>query len=102
MGDEISVTVIATGFDRERVPLSSVVVDKVLERAFVGKYKNQVGVVRLLTPRECLRLMGFSDLFKIVIPDVHMYRQSGNSIVVDVFQCILKEIIKTGVFDEKD
>ena len=34
MGDEISVTVIATGFDRERVPLSSVVVDKVLERAF--------------------------------------------------------------------
>ncbi|MBO5180224.1 MAG: cell division protein FtsZ [Clostridia bacterium] len=34
MGDEISVTVIATGFDKDRVPLSSVMVDKVLDRAF--------------------------------------------------------------------
>lgn len=34
MGDEILVTVIATGFDKDRVPLSSVMVDKVLDRAF--------------------------------------------------------------------
>ena len=34
MGDEISVTVIATGFDKDRVPYSSVMVDKVLDRAF--------------------------------------------------------------------
>ena len=34
MGDEISVTVIATGFDKDRIPLSSVMVDKVLDRAF--------------------------------------------------------------------
>jgi cell division protein FtsZ len=34
MGDEIMVTVIATGFDKDRVPLSSVMVDKVLDRAF--------------------------------------------------------------------
>ena len=75
---------------------------EVLERAYVGTFKGNKGVARLLTPRECLRLMGFSDDFKIAVPDLHMYRQSGNSIVVNVLQNILKEIIKTGVFNEKD
>jgi DNA (cytosine-5)-methyltransferase 1 len=48
--------------------------------------------VRRLTPRECLRLMGFSDDFKIVVSDAQMYKQAGNSIVVNVLVCILKSI----------
>ncbi|MDY5649729.1 MAG: DNA cytosine methyltransferase [Candidatus Enterosoma sp.] len=68
-------------------------------RVYVGEYKGVKGVCRKLTPRECLRLMGYSDDFKIVVPDNVMYRQCGNSIVVNVMEAILKQIVKTGVFD---
>jgi DNA (cytosine-5)-methyltransferase 1 len=50
------------------------------------------GKIRKLTPRECLRLMGFRDNFKIVVSDTQAYRQAGNSIVVDVLMAILKQI----------
>ena len=69
-------------------------------RIFKGEYKGEMGVARCLTPRECLRLMGFSDDFKIVVPDATMYRQSGNSIAVNVIKKVLSQIIRTGVFDE--
>lgn len=80
------------------IPVSKVTDKTIFERAYVGKYEGIEGVARKLTPRECLRLMGFSDKFKIVVPDVHMYRQSGNSIVVNVFENILNQILKTGVY----
>ena len=54
------------------------------ERVYVGTFKGVEGVARKLTPRECLRLMGYGDDFKIVVPDTQMYRQSGNSIVVNI------------------
>jgi DNA (cytosine-5)-methyltransferase 1 len=50
------------------------------------------GVYRKLTPRECLRLMGFDDSFKIVVPDTATYKQSGNSIIVNVLIALLKQI----------
>jgi len=68
---------------------------------FESNFNGQKGVCRKLTPKECLRLMGYGDDFKIVVPDSKMYRQAGNSIVVNVLESILKKIIKTGVFDEK-
>ena len=48
----------------------------------------------MFTPRECLRLMGFSDDWKIVVSDTAMYQQAGNSIVVDVLIHIIEEILK--------
>lgn len=72
---------------------------EILERAYVTKFENKKGVIRKLTPRECLRLMGFSDDFKIVVQDTHMYRQSGNSIVVNILEEIYKKIEETGVFE---
>lgn len=51
------------------------------------------GRIRKLTPRECLRLMGFSDNWKIVVSDTSIYQQSGNSIVVNVLKCIVKQIL---------
>ena len=71
----------------------------VLETAYVSTWNGKKGVIRKYTPRECLRLMGFSDDFNIVINDQNMYRQSGNSIVVNVLIEIVKEIEKTGVFN---
>ncbi len=63
-----------------------------MHRAGVDNYVTHKGRIRKLTPRECLRLMGFKDTFKIVVSDTAMYQQSGNSIVVDVLIAILKQI----------
>ena len=45
---------------------------------------------RRLTPRECARLMGFKDRFKIPVSDTQAYRQFGNCVVVDVIEAIAK------------
>lgn len=50
------------------------------------------GRFRKLTPRECLRLMGFDDSFRIVVPDAAVYKQAGNSIIVDVLIALLKQM----------
>ena len=63
-----------------------------MHRAGVDNYVTTLGRLRKLTPRECLRLMGFCDSFKIVVSDTSMYQQAGNSIVVDVLIAILKDI----------
>ena len=65
-----------------------------MHRAGVDNYVTTDGRLRKLTPRECLRLMGFSDNFKIVVSDTSMYQQAGNSIVVDVLIHIMEEIFK--------
>ena len=50
------------------------------------------GRIRKLTPRECLRLMGFRDDFKIAVSNTQLYRQAGNSIVVDVLIALMLKI----------
>lgn len=64
-----------------------------MHRAGVDNYvTHNKGRIRKLTPRECLRLMGFRDDFKIVVSDTQMYRQAGNSIVSDVLIALLKQM----------
>lgn len=50
---------------------------------------------RRLSPRECARLQGFPDEFKIVVSDTQAYKQFGNSIVVPLIAEIARLIIKT-------
>ncbi len=50
---------------------------------------------RRLTPRECARLQGFPDSFKIPVSDTQAYRQFGNSVVVPLINAVAKEILKT-------
>ena len=64
-----------------------------MHRAGVDNYVTTEGRLRKLTPRECMRLMGFSDEFKIVVSDTSAYQQAGNSIVVDVLIHIMESII---------
>jgi len=56
--------------------------------------KQENGMPRRLTPRECARLMGFdsdrSGKFIIPVSDTQAYRQFGNSVVVPV----IKEVAK--------
>lgn len=47
---------------------------------------------RRLTPRECARLMGFPDDFKITVSDTQAYRQFGNSVAVPVVTAIAARI----------
>lgn len=63
-----------------------------MHRAGVDNYVTHKGRIRKLTPRECLRLMGFKDSFKIVVSNTAMYQESGNSIVVDVLIALLKQM----------
>ena len=66
-----------------------------MHRAGVDNYVTTEGRLRKLTPRECLRLMGYCDSFKIVVSDTAIYQQAGNSIVVDVMMAIVKQIYKS-------
>ena len=50
---------------------------------------------RRLTPRECARLMGYPENFKITVSDTQAYRQFGNSVVVPVVERIAHQVIKT-------
>lgn len=54
--------------------------------------------IRKLTPRECFRLMGFSDenfeAAEKMVSNSQLYKQAGNSIVVDVLYYILVELYK--------
>ena len=65
-----------------------------MHRAGEDNYETTNGRIRRLAPRECLRLMGFTDDFKIAVADTPMYKQAGNSVVVDVLMGIIDEIMK--------
>lgn len=49
-----------------------------------GEGKNP----RRLTPRECARLMGFPENWKIPVSDTQAYRQFGNAVAVPVFSAV--------------
>ena len=49
---------------------------------------------RKLTPRECARLQGFPDTFKIPVSDTQAYRQFGNSVVVPLITDVASLIVK--------
>ena len=58
-------------------------------------------MIRRLTPRECMRLMGFKDcqidkLYSLGISDTQMYKMAGNSIIVDVLEYIFRNLFLKG------
>ena len=66
-----------------------------------GSYYYQVNTqplrIRKLTPKECFRLMGFTDedfskAEQVPTSNAQLYKQAGNSIVVNVLEEILKEL----------
>lgn len=93
-GDSIDIAYINQNKRRARV-------DK--ERAHTITTSPQIGTltnhgVRKLTPRECWRLMGFTDSdfdkARAVCSDTQLYKQAGNSIVVNVLEEILKKLVR--------
>lgn len=51
-----------------------------------GKRRNP----RRLTPRECARLMGYGEDFRIPVSDTQAYKQFGNSVAVPVFEAVAR------------
>lgn len=49
---------------------------------------------RRLTPRECARLMGFPDSFKIPVSDTQAYKQFGNSVVVPLATAVAERVVE--------
>ena len=49
---------------------------------------------RRLTPRECARLQGYPDDFKIVVSDTQAYKQFGNSVVVPLMSSVASLIVE--------
>ncbi len=57
-----------------------------------GEGKNP----RKLSPRECARLMGYPDTYRLdLVSDVQAYRQCGNSVIVPLITAISEQIIRT-------
>ena len=54
-----------------------------------------VNGIRRPTPRELLRLQGFPDSFKIVVPYTQIRKQAGNSVSVPVIKAVAKEMLKS-------
>ena len=51
---------------------------------------------RRLSPRECARLMGYPDTYRLdQVSDVQAYRQCGNSVIVPLITAVSEQIIKT-------
>lgn len=51
---------------------------------------------RKLSPRECARLMGYPDEYRLnQVSDVQAYRQCGNSVIVPLITAVSEQIVKT-------
>ena len=55
--------------------------------------------IRKLAPRECARLFGFPENFKLHQKDSVSYKQFGNTVVVNVLESIIKKIFETSIFN---
>lgn len=56
------------------------------------------GNPRRLTPRECARLMGYPDSFRIPVSDTRAYKQFGNSVVVPLIAHVAR-LMKPWILD---
>lgn len=65
-----------------------------MHRACQDNYVTQEKGVRRLTPRECARLQGFPETFKIEVSDAQAYKQFGNAVTVNVSYAIAKSILE--------
>jgi len=66
--------------------------------AKTGLYKIN-DVIRRLSPDECRRITGFSEDFKLHPKPTVSYRQFGNSVVVNVLEAILEQIVNQRILN---
>ena len=98
----IAMTIGCRSSSYQRAGITNFVVENCDEEISVKDAKNYITwkkilKIRKLTPKECWRLMGFSDdafdKAAVVNSNSQLYKQAGNSIVVDVLVEIFRNLI---------
>lgn len=91
--DGIANAIVVGGMGKER---NLVYDDRMTDFTPTTKIKGEVNreYIRKMTPREWARLQGYPDTFKIIVADVHAYKQFGNSVAVPAIQATAKQIIE--------
>lgn len=89
--DDIAGAIVCGGMGRER---NLVIDDRQKDLTPTTHIKGEINkeAVRKMTPREWARLQGFPDSFKLPLADVHLYKQFGNSVTVNVIEAIAEKI----------
>lgn len=91
--NDVAGAIVCGGMGRER----NLVIDKprkkLIPTTHIRGEINKEGV-RKMTPREWARLQGFPDNFILPVADVHLYKQFGNSVTVNVIEAIALAIKK--------
>jgi len=60
------------------------------------------GIARRLTPRECARLQGFPDSYKLLDNDNAVYKQMGNAVSVPVIEAVITDFLENNkIIDDK-
>jgi len=89
--DGVAGAIVCGGMGRER----NLLIDKrqkdLTPTTHIKGCINKEGI-RKMTPREWARLQGFPDSYKLTLADVHLYKQFGNSVTVNVIEAIAKKI----------
>lgn len=89
--DGIAGAVVCGGMGRER----NLLIDKrqthLIPTTHIKGEINKEGI-RKMTPREWARLQGFPENFVLPLADVHLYKQFGNSVTVNVIEAIANKI----------
>lgn len=75
------------------------------QQAVITEDSNMENIrIRKLTPRECWRLMGFDDedfdKARAVNSDTQLYKQAGNSIVVNVLEAIVGSMFRSDYINQ--
>lgn len=95
----IAHTLSVRGTRHQRPGVSNIISKKNTHEISVREYKKNfsIGDLRWLTPKECWRLMGFNDndfaKAKAVCNNTQLYKQAGNSIVVNMLMAVFWELL---------
>lgn len=91
--NDVSGAIVCGGMGRERNLVIDTRQTDLTPTTHIKGEINKEGI-RKMTPREWARLQGFPDDFVLPLADVHLYKQFGNSVTVNVIEAIAKEIKK--------
>lgn len=90
--DSVANAIVCGGMGKER----NLIIDKRLsDFKPITNIKGEVNRkgIRRLTPRECARLQGFPETFKIVVSDAQAYKQFGNSVAIPAIKATSSKIL---------
>ena len=97
--DSVANAIVCGGMGKER---NLVIDERLTNFKPVTKIKGEVNRqgIRRLTPRECARIQGFPESFKIVVSDAQAYKQFGNSVAIPAIKAtglnILRKLVYAG------